>query len=106
MAGGDPATKDQAIASKAGMKKGIRNFEAKQPLVLYLGDHDPSGLNISRVARQKIERSSAADRLEKGAVTNILFEQMRHQFAVPTRGPICAEERQMSTRRVLRGRRR
>lgn len=56
-------------------------------VVLYLGDFDPSGLNISRVARRKIE-SFAERKIEwqRVAINTKQFERMRGQFGIPVKG--------------------
>lgn len=59
----------------------------KEIVVLYLGDFDPSGLNISRVARRKVERF--ADRKIKWvrvAINRTQFERMQEQFGISVKG--------------------
>lgn len=55
-------------------------------MVLYLGDHDPSGLNISRVARKKIQKVSRRQiDWRRVAVTSSQFNQMNDQFGIPVK---------------------
>jgi len=58
----------------------------KMVVILYLGDHDPSGLNISRVARKKIEKF-ARRFIEwiRVALTTRQFERMKDQFGIPVK---------------------
>jgi hypothetical protein len=55
-------------------------------VILYLGDHDPSGLNISRVARRKIKRFSGRH-LEwiRVAVNSTQFNQLKDRFGILTK---------------------
>ena len=58
----------------------------KQVAILYLGDHNPSGLNISRVARKKIERFARRSiEWNRVALNSKQFDRMKNQFGIPVK---------------------
>jgi hypothetical protein len=57
--------------------------QTKPTHVLYLGDFDPSGLNISRVAKAKIQRFAGRSvEWSRVAITRPQFERMQGQFGI------------------------
>ena len=58
----------------------------KEVVILYLGDHDPSGLNISRVPRKKIEKFARRSvEWRRVALTTNQFDAMKDQFGIPVK---------------------
>ena len=59
----------------------------KPVVILNLGDHDPSGLNISRVARRKIEKFARRSiEWRRVALNSTQFDRMQDQFGIPVKG--------------------
>jgi hypothetical protein len=59
----------------------------KEVVILHLGHHDASGLNISRVAKKKIEKFARRRSIEwiRAALDTKQFDRMKDQFGIPVK---------------------